>query len=111
MLFTVIETRAFIRTTERFWTDEERAVFVNWIAANPAAGDVIVGSGGLRKVRWAAGGVGKRGGARVITYAMQHDGKVWLLVGYAKSKLENLPISFLVALRKEIDDATQDQKD
>ena len=110
MMFTVSETRAFIRTTERFWTDEQRSAFINWIAANPTAGDLIVGSGGLRKVRWVAGGAGKRGGARVITYAMQGDDNVWLLAGYTKAKFDNLPTDFLVALRKEIDDATQNQK-
>jgi len=88
-----------------FWTDEDRSAFVNWIAANPTAGDVIQGSGGLRKVRWVAPGVGKRGGARVITYAMLGDGQVWLLVAYTKAKFDSLPTKFLVELRKEIDNA------
>lgn len=102
-MLTVIETSAFLRTTASFWDDEDRAAFVTFIAANPTAGDVIVGSGGLRKVRWAAQGRGKRGGARVITYAQLRSGEVWLLVGYTKAKFDNLPTDFLVALRKEID--------
>ena len=44
------------------------------------------------------------GGARVITYAQLEDGRIWLLVGYAKAKFDNLPTEFLVALRKEIED-------
>ena len=104
MLMTVTETRAFLRTTAAFWGDEDRAAFVTFIAANPLAGDVIAGSGGLRKVRWQAPGRGRRGGARVITYAQLCDGRVWLLVGYTKAKFDNLPTEFLVALRKEIDD-------
>ncbi len=103
-MLTVIETHAFLRTTASFWGDAERAEFVAFIAADPLAGDVIVGGGGLRKVRWAASGRGKRGGARVITYAQLEDGQVWLLVGYTKAKFDNLPTEFLVALRKEIDD-------
>ena len=103
-MLTVVETRAFIRTTALFWTDDQRAALVQWIAANPTAGDVIVGSGGLRKVRWALPGSGKSGGARVITYALLEDGEVWLLVGYSKGKFDNLPTKFLVELRKEIDD-------
>jgi hypothetical protein len=107
-MLTVIETRAFIRTTAPFWNDEVRSAFVNWIAANPMAGDVIVGSGGLRKVRWAVPGSGKSGGARVITYALLEDGQVWLLVGYNKSKFDSLPTKFLVELRKELEDAQKD---
>ena len=103
-MLTVIETQAFLRTTALFWADEQRAEFVSFIAADPLAGDVNAGSGGLRKVRWAASGRGKRGGARVITYAQLDDGRVWLLVGYAKAKFDNLPTEFLVALRKEIED-------
>ncbi len=103
-MLTVIETQAFLRTTAPFWGDEDRAAFVSFIATDPLAGDLITGSGGLRKVRWAASGRGKRGGARVITYAQLEDGRIWLLVGYAKAKFDNLPTEFLVALRKEIED-------
>ena len=103
-MLTVVETQAFLRTTAAFWGDADRAEFVSFIAANPLAGDLLVGSGGLRKVRWAASGRGKRGGARVITYAQLDDGQIWLLVGYAKAKFDNLPTEFLVALRKELED-------
>jgi hypothetical protein len=44
-------------------------------------------------------GRGKRGGARVITYAKARDGEIWLLVGYVKAKFDKLPTAFLVALR------------
>lgn len=104
MFITVSQTRAFVRTSS-FWSDAERDEFVNWIAQNPMAGDVIVGSGGLRKVRWGRSGTGKSGGARVVTYYVNHEGRVWLLVAYAKARLDTLPTEFLVELRKEIDDA------
>ena len=106
-MWTVSETRAFIRTMEGIWAEGERAEFIGWIAANPMAGDIIVGSGGLRKVRWSRQGRGKRGGVRIITYALAQDGQVWLLIGYTKAKFDNLPTEFLVALRKEIDDAQE----
>jgi hypothetical protein len=108
-MLTVSETRAFIRTAAAFWTDEQRSDFINWIAANPAAGDLIVGSGGLRKVRWAVPGSGKSGGARVITYAILDDGEVWLLVAYSKAKFDTLPTKFLIELRKEIDHAKKNR--
>ena len=40
-MLTIIETRAFIRTTAQFWNDSEREAFISWIAANPTAGDLI----------------------------------------------------------------------
>jgi hypothetical protein len=108
MLMTVVETAAFLRTTASFWKDDDRTGFVNWIAANPQAGVSIVGD--LRKVRWAASGRGKRGGARVITCFWPDDGEVWLMAGYAKAKFDNLPADFLLALKKEIDDAKKNRR-
>ena len=87
------------------WAEGEREAFIDWIARNPLAGDLIVGSGGLRKVRWSRAGAGKRGGARVITYALLDEGQVWLLIGYTKARFDTLPTEFLVQLREEIDDA------
>lgn len=51
-MFTVIETSVFIKYAKQIWADDERIEFINWIALNPLAGDVIPNSGGCRKVRW-----------------------------------------------------------
>jgi len=101
-MLTVIETKAFIRNMEGVWQDAERQEFINWIAATPDAGDLVVGTGGLRKVRWSRQGMGKRGGVRVVTYEVRSDGVVWLLIGYTKAKFDNLPTDFLNALKQEI---------
>ena len=61
-MFTIIETEIFKRHAESIWDDGERHEFITWLAANPLAGDVVPGSGGLRKVRWSRSGMGKRGG-------------------------------------------------
>lgn len=50
-MFTVIETPTFVRLAEDYWNDEDRTGFVNFIAGAPEAGDVVPGSGGVRKVR------------------------------------------------------------
>jgi hypothetical protein len=63
MVRAVAETPIFQRYAAEVWTDSEREQFVNFIAANPQAGDLIRGSGGCRKVRWSTAGQGKRGGA------------------------------------------------
>ena len=55
---TVIETEIFKRYADDIWNDLEREEFITWIAANPLVGDVIPGSGGLRKVRWSRPGMG-----------------------------------------------------
>ena len=101
---TVAETDIFKRFASEVWTEPEREEFVNWIAANPLAGAIITGSGGCRKVRWATAGQGKRGGARVI-YFLHTDEVVWLLIVYKKAKFDNLPMSFVVQLRKAVQDA------
>jgi hypothetical protein len=67
-LRTVAETAIFQRYAANIWNEDELNEFITWIAANPTAGDVIPGSGGCRKVRWASSGRGKRGGARVIYF-------------------------------------------
>ena len=56
-MYTIIETEIFKRLVESMWRDDERQEFITWLAANPLAGDVIPGCGGLRKVRWSRSGV------------------------------------------------------
>ena len=62
----------------------------DWISENPLAGEVISGTGSLRKVRWTRQGMGKRGGARVIYFNRLAGGEVVLLLVYAKAKFGNL---------------------
>ncbi|SAI74464.1 Uncharacterised protein [Bordetella ansorpii] len=102
-MLTVIETDEFTTWAAKVWSDSEREAFVDWIAANPEAGDVIPGSGGCRKVRWSRAGMGKRGGARVIYYLRLASGEVVLLIVYAKAKFDNLPASFLAKLKECFD--------
>ena len=98
----VAETEIFQRYAASIWSDAELAEFFDWIAANPLVGDVIPGSGGCRKVRWGRSGVGKRGGSRVIDFNGE-DGRVWLLIAYAKAKFDNLPTEFLAKLKYEVE--------
>lgn len=102
-MLTVIETDEFSTWAAKVWSDSEREAFVDWIAANPEAGDVIPGSGGCRKVRWSRAGMGKLGGARVIYYLRLASGEVVLLIVYAKAKFDNLPASFLAKLKECFD--------
>ncbi|BAO86538.1 putative uncharacterized protein [Caballeronia cordobensis] len=101
-MVTIIETAVFQRYAAEIWQDPEREAFIVWLANNPLAGDVIPGTGGLRKVRWSTPGRGKRGGLRVIYYNVLDDGEIWLLIAYSKAKFDNLPTAFLNQLPEAI---------
>jgi hypothetical protein len=88
-LHTVIETEIYLRSAERVMSETERSAVVDFFAAHPQAGDVIPGTGGLRKVRVPLIGRGKRGGARVISFFVGPKG-VYLLLAYAKNDQGNL---------------------
>ncbi|VVN03600.1 hypothetical protein PS624_03458 [Pseudomonas fluorescens] len=103
-MYTIIETDIFKRYAEAIWDEDERDEFINWLAANPLDGDVVPGSGGMRKVRWTRSGMGKRGGTRVIYYNTLSEGSIWLLIAYTKAKFDDLPLAFLKQLKEEISD-------
>ena len=99
---TVSETPIFQKYADGVWTEVERMEVINWIAANPLAGDVVPGSNGCRKVRWSRSGMGKRGGVRVIYFNAPEE-HIWLLIVYAKAKYDNLPAEFLAQLKHEVE--------
>ncbi len=101
-MFTVIETPTFSRLCADYWTEEERGAFAAWIAANPEAGDVIPGAGGCRKVRWSRAGMGKRGGVRVIHYNQLADGRIYLLLIYAKGVQDNIAPQVLLKIKEAL---------
>lgn len=74
-----------------------------YLVEHPEKGAVIPQSGGLRKIRWQAGGKGKRGGVRIIYYYKTTEEQIWLLTVYAKNEQANIPIKVLKELRKELD--------
>jgi len=74
-----------VRQAADVWSDDEREAFVDFIARNPEAGDIIRDGGGVRKVRWGRQGTGKRGGARVVYFFHDRDTPLYLLLVYAKA--------------------------
>ena len=87
---TVAETAVFMRQASALWTEDERLEFVDFIARNPEAGDLIQGSGGVRKVRWGRQGSGKRGGVRIIYFYQDPAMPLYLLMIYAKARRDDL---------------------
>ena len=73
------------------------------LISDPEAGDVIPGSGGVRKLRWGAAGRGKRGGLRVIYFLRLRSDEIWMLTLYAKNVADSIPAKVLKKIREEID--------
>jgi len=84
-LVTVVETAEFIRRTDKL-TATERDELIAYLAANPTAGDLIPGTGGVRKLRWRLEGRGKRGGARVIHFFHNAQLPLFVLTAFAKNE-------------------------
>jgi hypothetical protein len=89
-LHTVVETLEFARGARQVLTESERTELIDYLAANPAAGDLMQGTGGARKLRWGAKGKGKRGGARVIAFYGGPRVPVFLLAVFGKGEKANL---------------------
>lgn len=86
----VIETPEFLTVTRRIMDDEERAVLIDYLAYNPGAGDLIRGTGGVRKMRWGLAGRGKRGGARVFYFYHSPKIPLFALTAFAKGQQTDL---------------------
>jgi hypothetical protein len=102
-MLTIIESPLFSRLWPDYWTQDEHGEFTAYISANPDGGDLIVGSGGCRKIRWARAGMGKRGGVRVIYTARLASGAIVLLTIYAKNVHDNIPAHVLRKIAGELD--------
>ena len=90
MMIAVAEIPIFTRQSEKLFNEEERRELIAFLAANPEAGDVIPGTGGVRKVRFAASGRGKRGGARVIYFYFDDEMPLYALLVYGKAAKTDL---------------------
>ena len=87
---TVAETPTFTRQADKLFSEEERKELIDYLADHPAAGDEIPGTGGVRKLRFAASGRGKRGGARAIYFYGGEHMPIYALLAYAKSAKTDL---------------------
>jgi hypothetical protein len=103
LTYTFVETRPFSRLVGDYLSDEAYASLQRALIVNPAAGVLIPGTGGVRKIRWATAGRGKRGGVRVIYYAKLGEGVIWMLTIYGKNVKDNIPAHIVRKIREEID--------
>jgi mRNA-degrading endonuclease RelE of RelBE toxin-antitoxin system len=89
-MHTVAETPIFTRRADALLTREERFELIATLAANPMAGDIIPGTGGVRKLRFGGQGRGKRGGFRVIYYVLNDDLPLVAIILYGKNEQSDL---------------------
>lgn len=98
-----IETPTFTKRVIQLLDDESYTALQTHMAKRPDAGDVIRSSGGLRKIRWAAKGHGKRGGVRVIYYWWIDKDHVSMLFIYPKNEMDDLSAAQLKLLRQALE--------
>lgn len=87
---TVAETPTFTRQARKLFTVDEKRKLIDFLATNPLAGDVMPGTGGVRKLRFRTAGRGKRGGGRVVYYFLDEETPVYALLAYAKTAQTDL---------------------
>ena len=93
-MFTFIESSVFERILPSYLDDDEYAELQQFLIKNPEAGELVPGSGGVRKMRWARRGTGKRGGLRIIYFVRFKPNEFWLTL-YAKARQDNVPAHIL----------------
>jgi len=98
-----IETTIFTKLLPKYLTDDEYRALQWYLLVYPDTGDLVRGSGGIRKVRWAPEGKGKRGGIRVMYYWKKSDKEIWLLTLYSKSEKATIPGHILKKIAEEIE--------
>ena len=97
-----IETPIFTKRIQKAMDDDAYAALQQELVKHPDAGDVIQGSGGIRKVRWGGSGRGKRGGSRTL-YFWNCAGRIYMLYVYLKNEREDITAAQLKQLRQAIE--------
>jgi hypothetical protein len=87
-----IEAPAFTRNMPAYLTDDDYLELQMWLSGSPEADDLMPGTGGFRKLRWAdpTRGKGRRGGLRIIYYYFLADQQLWLMTLYNKNEASDL---------------------
>jgi hypothetical protein len=99
----IVETSVFTRQVQKLLTDDEYSQLQQALVEHPDLGSLLIGSGGLRKVRWSMQGRGKRGGVRSIYYWAVEQNRILMLLIYAKTERDDLSPEQMKILRKIVE--------
>ncbi|MEZ5691764.1 MAG: transcriptional regulator [Rickettsiales bacterium] len=102
-MYTFAESALFGKQVYNYLSDREYTDLQWYLSNTPDSGDVIKGSGGIRKLRFSAKGKGKRSGVRVIYYLQNSIGEIWLLTIYAKNEDDTIPTDILKKIREQFE--------
>lgn len=102
IIMVIIETSIFTKKITSLLNDEEYRSLQNLVLETPSIGDIIQGSGGIRKIRWGISGRGKRGGARIIYYWANNQQQIFMLYAYAKNEQDDLTKEQLSILKQVV---------
>lgn len=103
MKFEFIESPLFSKFLPDYLADDEYAALQEFLCEHPTAGDLVKGSGGVRKLRWSRPGAGKSGGVRVCYYLRTKAGRILMLTIYAKSTQDSISGHLLKAIKEELE--------
>ncbi len=101
-MITIAETESFQKKIEKLLSTEERQDLIAYLSEHPSSGDLIQGSGGIRKLRWARGSKGKSGGVRVIYYFHSEMMPLYLLAAFGKNEKANISADEKTLLSKSV---------
>ncbi len=101
-MITIAETESFQKKIVKLLSTEEQSDLIAYLSEHPSAGDLIQGSGGIRKLRWARGSKGKSGGVRVIYYFYSEMMPLYLLAVFGKNEKANISADEKMILSKAI---------
>jgi len=98
-----IETTIFTKLLSKYLSDDEYRALQWYLLIYPDSGNIVRGSGGVRKLRWAPEGKGKSGGLRVMYYWKQSVKEIWMLTLYSKNEKATIPGHVLKKIAEEIE--------
>ena len=104
-MITIAEIEPFQRKATKLLSTEEKVELISYLSEHPSAGNIIQGTGGIRKLRWARGSKGKSGGVRVIYYFHSEIMPLYLLAAFGENEKANISIEekhLLAKLVKEL---------
>ena len=109
-MHTVVELPEYMRHAKRLLSENDGQELIDYLAEHPEAGIIMPGTGGIRKLRWARTGMGKRGGVRIIYYYHNEQIPIYLLTLYSKGVKDDLTSSERRALREFVQTLIETEK-